>query len=61
LRVDFEVEPVPPGPWDLILVFHYLHRPLFEQFEGLLAPGGLLCAFSEECRIRSLNFVAFWV
>lgn len=42
VRVDFEKDPVPPGPWDLILIFHYLHRPLFEQFQGLLAPGGLL-------------------
>jgi SAM-dependent methyltransferase len=42
VRVDFESEPVPPGPWDLSLVFHDLHRPRFEQFPGLLAPGGLL-------------------
>lgn len=42
VQVDFESEPVPAGPWDVILVFHYLHRPLFEQFPHLLAPGGLL-------------------
>jgi len=42
VQADLEVDPLPAGPWDLILSFHYLHRPLFEQFAGLLAPGGLL-------------------
>jgi tellurite methyltransferase len=40
--VDLESAPLPAGPWDLILVSHYLHRPLFAQFPALLAPGGLL-------------------
>ena len=39
--VDLETRPVPSGPWDVILVFHYVHRPLFEQLPALLAPGGL--------------------
>jgi len=41
LEVDLEAEPVPPGPWDLILVFHYLHRPLLGRIPATLAPGGL--------------------
>ena len=41
-RLDLEAEPLPAGPWDLILVSHFLHRPLFAHFPGLLAPGGLL-------------------
>ena len=42
MQVDLEAAPLPPGPWDLILVSHYLHRPLFAQFPLLLATGGLL-------------------
>jgi tellurite methyltransferase len=42
ILLDLESEPLPVGPWDLILVSHYLHRPLFAQFPALLAPGGLL-------------------
>src|SRR5687768_1769764 len=42
IQVGFESEPAPPGPWDVIVDFHYLQRPLFEQFPRLLAPGGLL-------------------
>jgi len=42
VAVDFEEDPPPAGPWDLILVFHYLHRPLFTLYPTLLAPGGLL-------------------
>jgi tellurite methyltransferase len=42
VQVDLEAEPLPQGPWDLILCSHYLHRPLFAQFPGLLSKGGLL-------------------
>src|SRR5262245_61692495 len=28
-RVDLESEPLPAGPWDLIVCFHYLQRALF--------------------------------
>ena len=44
VALDFELEldAVPAGPWDLILQLHYLHRPLFERYPALLAPGGLL-------------------
>ncbi len=40
--VDLEHEPLPAGPWDVVLVFHYLYRPLFPQLIACLAPGGLL-------------------
>jgi SAM-dependent methyltransferase len=42
MRVDLEREPLPAGPWDLIVCFHYLHRPLFPAFARALAPGGEL-------------------
>jgi tellurite methyltransferase len=42
MQLDLESEPLPPGPWDLILCSHFLHRPLFARFPGALAPGGML-------------------
>lgn len=42
LRRDLETAPLPAGPWDVILCFHYLHRPLFEAFARELAAGGQL-------------------
>lgn len=41
-RVDLEKEPLPKGPWDLILCMHYLQRDLFSRFVEHLAPGGIL-------------------
>jgi SAM-dependent methyltransferase len=41
LALDLETAPFPEGFWDLILVFHFLHRPLFERVPAALAPGGL--------------------
>ena len=41
VAVDLERGPVPPGPWDLVVCFHYLHRPLFQTIPTLLSPGGL--------------------
>lgn len=40
--LDLEEEPLPEGPWDLIISFHFLLRPLFAQLPERLAPGGLL-------------------
>lgn len=40
--LDLEREPLPPGPWDVIVDFHYLQRSLFPAFAAALAPGGLL-------------------
>jgi SAM-dependent methyltransferase len=42
LEIDLEAEPLPTGPWDLILCTYFLHRPLFEAFADALAPGGWL-------------------
>jgi tellurite methyltransferase len=42
VQLDLELDPLPAGPWDLIVCSHFLHRPLFQQFPHLLAPGGLL-------------------
>jgi hypothetical protein len=40
VRVDLEREPLPPGPWQLIVVFHFLRRALFVDYLRELAPGG---------------------
>ncbi len=45
IEADLETELFPEGPWDLILVVHYLDRELFPTMRAHLAPGGLL-AFS---------------
>jgi len=42
LRTDLEAGPSPPGPWDVIVDFYFLHRPLFAEFLRTLAPGGWL-------------------
>jgi len=43
LQVDLESEPLlPEGPFDLIIDFFYLHRPLLATLVDLLRPGGLL-------------------
>jgi SAM-dependent methyltransferase len=44
VAVDLEEQPFPAGPWDLVVCFHYLHRPLFASFASSLAPGGTLLA-----------------
>lgn len=41
-RLDLETEPLPAGPYDLVLCLNYLWRPLFAEFPKVLAPGGLL-------------------
>lgn len=40
--VDLEQEPLPDGPWDLIVCILYLSRPLFAKMADALAPGGVL-------------------
>jgi tellurite methyltransferase len=42
LQIDLEAEPLPRGPWDVILCAYFLHRPLFLAFAAELAPGGWL-------------------
>jgi SAM-dependent methyltransferase len=42
VRLDLEAEPLPAGPWDVILCTWFLHRPLLAAAGAALAPGGLL-------------------
>lgn len=42
VRLDLDTEPLPSGPWDLVLIHHYLHRPLLAVIAAVLAPGGHL-------------------
>jgi tellurite methyltransferase len=42
IRMDFDVDPMPPGPWDVIVDFHFIKRYLFPVFLEVLEPGGLL-------------------
>lgn len=39
--VDLEEESLPAGPWDLVLIVHYLQRSLFPAIAAALGPGGL--------------------
>lgn len=39
---DLECEPLPPGPWDLVLCSFYLQRALVPCMAATLAPGGRL-------------------
>lgn len=39
---DLDTVPLPPGPWDVVLDFHFLKRELFAAFLDRLRPGGLL-------------------
>ena len=40
-QVDLETEPFPDGPWDLVVIVHYLWRPLLATIPSVLAPGGI--------------------
>jgi len=48
-RVDVEGEPLPAGPYALVLCLNFLWRPLFAAVPQVLAPGGLL-VFSQPTR-----------
>lgn len=41
-EVDLAGGTVPAGPWDVIMVFHYLDRVLFPTFPELMRSGGYL-------------------
>jgi SAM-dependent methyltransferase len=41
LRLDLERDPLPRGPWDLVVWMLYLRRELFAGVADVLAPGGL--------------------
>ena len=40
--VDLEREPLPAGPYDVIVMLNFLQRDLFGPLQDALAPGGLL-------------------
>jgi len=42
VRADLDGDPLPAGPFDVVLSFHFLRRELFAAFPGVLASGGLL-------------------
>jgi tellurite methyltransferase len=42
LEIDLAKSDLPGGPWDAIMVFHYLDRALFSVFPTLLGPGGIV-------------------
>ena len=42
VRLDFDTDPFPPGPWDVIVDFHFIKRSLIPRFREALRPGGLL-------------------
>ncbi|GMR02171.1 MAG: class I SAM-dependent methyltransferase [Acidimicrobiia bacterium] len=39
---DLSTEPLPDGPWDLLMLFHYLDRAIFSDLAAALRPGGVL-------------------
>lgn len=41
-RADLSTDPLPDGPWDVLLLFHFLERALFPQLASVLRPGGVL-------------------
>lgn len=42
ILIDLYRDPLPEGPWDVIVCFHYLQRTLFSDMVAAVAPGGLL-------------------
>ena len=40
--LDLDDDPLPRGPWNVILCYHYLQRDLYRSLSDHLAPGGLL-------------------
>jgi SAM-dependent methyltransferase len=53
--LDLDEKPLPKGPWDVVLVFHYLNRLLFSSIEERLAPGGVLITSIATVRNRERN------
>ena len=42
INTDLEEGAIPEGPWDVVVCFNYLHRPLLPTLAAVLAPDGLL-------------------
>lgn len=39
--LDAKVDPLPAGPWDVIVCTLFLHRPMFQAIPDILTAGGL--------------------
>ena len=62
VHLDLEQEPLPAGPWDLILAVHYLDRTLFPRFCRGVGTGwtaGLFTAHSEQFTATPASVGAF--
>ena len=55
VEADLETDPLPEGPWDCVVVFHYLNRLLLASLETILAPGGVLVVSIATTRNRERN------
>lgn len=42
IAADLDNDPLPAGPWNLVVCCHFLWRPLYAQAADLLAPAGIL-------------------
>ncbi|MDJ0498139.1 MAG: class I SAM-dependent methyltransferase [Acidimicrobiia bacterium] len=51
IAADLDNTPLPHGPWDVIVDFHFIKRHLLPQFMEVLRPGGLLVF----CRATTKN------
>jgi tellurite methyltransferase len=50
VRAELGVDPLPAGPWSVILVHHWLDRQVWTELPTLLAPGGVLLACQPTAR-----------
>jgi tellurite methyltransferase len=53
-QLDVQCEPLPPGPFDVVVCLNFLWRPLFAAFPAVLAPGGWL-VFAQPTRSNLLR------
>jgi tellurite methyltransferase len=51
--LDLRMAPPPEGPWNLVLMVHYLQRPLIAELAARLVPGGVLVC--EIATVRTLE------
>ncbi len=52
---DLETEPFPPGPWELVICFHYLCRSVLSAVANHLAPQGRLIVVQPTLRNLERN------
>lgn len=53
LQADFDQDPLPQGPWEVICCFHFLDRKLFPDFRHGLSDNGVL--FFVQPTVRNLE------